>query len=87
MLEFNQPKSALQADALSLDQPALKWGGRRGTIPQQPASQAGALPVELRPPSVDESGACGRKRSDDLQFTKLTLFQLSYTGEMVGDAD
>lgn len=29
------------------------------------------------------TGASGRVRSDDIQFTKLTLCQLSYAGEMV----
>lgn len=29
---------------------AIKWGGRRGTIPQPSDPQSDALPIELRPP-------------------------------------
>ena len=29
-----------------------KWGDRRGSNPRQPEPQSGALPTELRPPTV-----------------------------------
>ena len=38
---------------------------------------AGLLGDEL-----DQNGALGRDRTDDNQFTKLVLYQLSYKGEI-----
>src|SRR5580658_2501530 len=52
------------------------WGGRRDSNPRQPGSQPGALPTELRPPSVPPraAGVPGRTRTCDPRLRRPMLY-------------
>ena len=52
------------------------WGGRWDSNPRRPGSQPGALPTELRPPSVPHlaAGVPGRTRTCDPRLRRPMLY-------------
>ena len=55
-----------------------KWGPQQESNPRPPVYKTDALPLSYE----GESGAASRVRSDDLCFTKASLYQLSYCGNV-----
>lgn len=70
---------ANQASILLLNDASMKWSHREDLNLQPRLYESLARPIELR---WRKNGAGDRGRTRDIQFTKLALCQLSYTGEL-----